>query len=129
MKRNDDIRLVTNSPQQPGIEPALTADEWRGVLSNSDKLGEVKAGFSQGPFTAHALSAILLYAETYGFTQQDVTDETDVAAYCSKMAADHAALGDEATAETFRMLGERHRERAAKIAALLPPKQLAAGSR
>lgn len=121
MKRNDDIRLVTSSSQRPELEPALTADEWRGVLSQADKLGEVKAGFSQGPFTTHALSAILLYAEPYGFTQQDVTDETDVAAYCAKMAADHASLGDEATAETFRTLGERHQERAAKIAALLPP--------
>ena len=128
MKRNDDIRLVKDSSPQPELQPALTADEWRGVLSNSDKLGEVKAGFSQGPFTAHALSAILLYAESYGFTQQDVTDETDVAAYCAKMATDHASLGDDATAETFRKLGERHRERAAKIAALLPPDQLVASS-
>ena len=103
------------------IKPALTAEEWHGVLSHTDKLGEVKAGFSQGPFTAHALSAILMYAEPFGFTRQDVTDETEVAAYCARMAADHAALGDEATAETFRMLGERHVIRAAKIAALLPP--------
>lgn len=121
MKRNDDIRLVTNDPEQPEMKPALTADEWRGVLSHSDKLEEVKSGFSKGPFTAHALSAILLYAEPFGFTQQDVTDETDVAAYCAKMAADHASLGDDVTSETFRALGERHRERAAKIAALLPP--------
>ena len=107
--------------QQRQITPALTADEWRAVLANSDSLGEVKAGFSQGPFTAHALCAILLYAEPYGFSRQDVSDETEVAAYCARMAADHAALGDNATAETFRLLGERHEQRAAKIAALLPP--------
>jgi hypothetical protein len=91
------------------------------VLSNTDHLEEIKAGFSKGPFTPHALSAILLYAEPYGFTRQDVGDELEVAAYCAKMATDHAALGDETTAETFRSLGQRHEERAAKIAALLPP--------
>lgn len=59
--------------QQGDITPALTADEWRAVLSNADSLGEVKAGFSQSPFTAHALCAILLYAEPYGFSPQDVS--------------------------------------------------------
>ena len=103
------------------LKPALSSDEWRGILSNTDRLEEIKAGFSQGPFTAHALSALMLYAESYGFTRQDVNDEREIAAYCAKMAADHAALGDDATANTFRTLGERHEERAAKIAALLPP--------
>lgn len=103
------------------LKPALSPDEWRGILSNTDRLEELKAGFSSGPFTPHALSAILMYAEPFGFTRQDVGDELEVAAYCAKMAADHAALGDDATASTFRSLGKRHEERAAKIAALLPP--------
>ncbi len=41
------------------------------------------------------------------------------------MAAERDAAGDGAAAATFRMLGGRHRERAAKIAALLPPVDVA----
>jgi hypothetical protein len=37
------------------------------------------------------------------------------------MAEEQAAAGEEARATTFRLLGERHRARAMKIAALLPP--------
>lgn len=103
------------------VKPALSPSEWRAVLASTERLEEVRGAFSKGPFTTHALAAILLYGEPYGFSRQDVSDETEVANYCAKMARDHTALGDTATAETFRLLGERHRERAAKIAALLPP--------
>ena len=108
------------------VKPALNPGEWRAVLASTERLEEVRGAFANGPFTTHALAAILLYGEPYGFSQQDVQDETEVATYCAKMATDHAALGDDATAETFKLLGERHRERAAKIAALLPPVEAAA---
>ena len=38
-----------------------------------------------------------------------------------RMANQHDASGNAETASTFRQLGERHKARAAKIAALLPP--------
>jgi hypothetical protein len=37
------------------------------------------------------------------------------------MAKHHRETGDQATAAKFELLGGLHRERAAKIAALLPP--------
>jgi hypothetical protein len=43
------------------------------------------------------------------------------------MTAHHRATGDQASAEKFATLGVRHRERAAKIAALLPPLDAPAG--
>jgi hypothetical protein len=64
----------------------------------------------------------MLYGQAFGFSQQDVDDETDVAAYCDRMAAEHDLAGNAAAAGTFRTLGERHRLRAAKLAALLPPR-------
>ena len=110
------------------VKPALDPGEWRAVLASTERLDQVRGAFANGPFTTHALAAILLYGEPYGFSQQDVKDETEVATYCAKMAGDHMSLGDTATAETFRLLGERHRERAAKIAALLPPDEASAAT-
>ena len=48
-------------------------------------------------------------------------DEDEVSAYCAVMAAKHRDAGDRATAAKFELLGGRHKERAAKLAALLPP--------
>jgi hypothetical protein len=73
------------------------------------------------PFSAHAVAALLMYEEPFGFTKQDVDDEEQVAAYCASMATQLESSGQQPTAETFRLLGERHTARAAKIAALLPP--------
>jgi hypothetical protein len=73
------------------------------------------------PFSPHALAALLLYGEPYGFSLQDVEDEREVAAYCRAMNAEHIGRGQDELALTFRLLGERHEIRAAKIAALLPP--------
>ena len=103
------------------ITPALTRAEWAGVLANRDHLTAIREQFLDTPFSGHALAALLLFEEAFGFSRQDVDDETQVAAYCAAMAEEHALAGQTATATTFRLLGERHRERAVKIAALLPP--------
>lgn len=103
------------------ITPALTRAEWAGVLANRDHLTAIREQFLDTPFSGHALAALLLFEESFGFTKQDVDDEVQVAAYCAAMAEEHGLLGQAATSTTFRLLGERHRERAAKIAALLPP--------
>lgn len=103
------------------VSPALSAPEWAGVLENRDQLMSIREQLLDTPFSAHAVAALLLYDEPFGFTRQDVDDEEQVAAYCASMAAQLDTSGQAATADTFRLLGERHRERAAKIAALLPP--------
>ena len=100
--------------------PALSPAEWTGVLSQADGLAQMRAMFAALPFSTHAIAALLLYDEPFGFTQQDVQDEHEVSEYCAVMAAKHREEGDLATAAKFAMLGGRHRERAEKIAALLP---------
>lgn len=103
------------------ISPALSAVEWAGVLALPAQLAAIRNDLLDTPFSAHAVAALLLYGEPFGFSAQDVEDETQVAAYCAAMAVERAAGGDAGGAATFRLLGERHRVRAAKIAALLPP--------
>ena len=103
------------------ITPALSRAEWAGVLANRAQLAAIREQFLDTPFSGHALAALLLFEEPFGFTAQDVDDEVQVAAYCAAMAEEQRAAGQAGAAATFRLLGERHRERAAKIAALLPP--------
>ena len=103
------------------IEPALTPAEWNGVLRQQDGLAQLREQFSRLPFPPHAIAALLLYEQPFGFTQQDAQDEIEVSDYCAVMARQNRELGDQATAAKFDMLGRRHRERAEKIAALLPP--------
>jgi hypothetical protein len=103
------------------IPPALSPAEWNGVLLQHDGLAHLREQFSKLPFPPHAIAALLLYEQPFGFTQQDVQDEEEVSAYCAAMAAQHREAGDRATAEKFALLGGRHRERAEKLAALLPP--------
>ena len=103
------------------IEPALTPAEWNGVLRQQDGLAQLREQFAQLPFPPHAIAALLLYEQPFGFTQQDAQDEIEVSDYCAMMARQNRELGDQATAAKFDMLGRRHRERAEKIAALLPP--------
>ena len=110
------------------ITPALSAAEWSGVLSQKDGLAHLRAEFAKLPFSAHAIAALLLYEQPFGFTLQDVQDEDEVSAYCAAMAAQHRESGDQATAAKFAMLGGRHRERAAKLAALLPPASMLGSS-
>ena len=101
--------------------PALSAAEWSGVLSQADGLARMREQFAGLPFSTHAIAALLLYGEPFGFTQQDVQDEDEVSEYCAVMARHHRETGDRATAAKFELLGGRHHERARRIAALLPP--------
>jgi hypothetical protein len=103
------------------VPPALSAAEWNGVLLQQDGLVHLREEFGKLPFSAHAIAALLLYDQPFGFTRQDVQDEEEVSAYCAMMAAQNRAAGDLATAAKFELLGGRHQERAAKLAALLPP--------
>ena len=103
------------------ITPALSRGEWAGVLANRAQLDGIREQFLDTPFDGHAVAALLLFEQPFGFTAQDVDDETQVAAYCAAMAKEQEAGGNASAASIFRELGERHRERAAKIAALLPP--------
>ena len=104
------------------ITPALTSAEWAGVLANRSQLVDIREQFLDTPFSGHAVAALLLFEEDFGFTAQDVDDEMQVSTYCAAMADEQELAGRTAAATTFRLLGERHRRRAAKIAALLPPR-------
>ena len=107
------------------IAPALSAAAWTGVLEQKDGLSHLRDQFGTLPFSTHAIAALLLYEQTFGFTQQDVMDEEEVSEYCAVMARQNRDSGDKATAAKFELLGGRHKERAARIAALLPPAHLA----
>jgi len=111
----------THSIMSDTFAPALTAAEWSGVIGQQDGLSHLREQFGKLPFSTHAIAALLLYEQPFGFTQQDVTDEEEVSEYCAVMAAQNRAAGDLPTAAKFELLGGRHRERAARIAALLPP--------
>ena len=111
----------------PVITPALTRAEWAGVLANRAQLADIRERFLDTPFSGHALAALLLFEEAFGFTVQDVEDEVQVSTYCAAMADEQELAGRHEAASTFRLLGERHRQRAAKIAALLPPRDDARG--
>ena len=134
---------VTQPSSSTNIAPALTPEEWRSKTVRRAGQGTYEADVialaedgrtlrlaseADGELVLvpegerHAVAALALHGQPFGFSAQDVEDETDVAAYCDKMAAEHQAMGNDATASTFTMLGERHRVRAAKIAALLPPR-------
>jgi hypothetical protein len=104
------------------VAPALSGAEWAGVLARRAQLDEIREQLLDTPFSAHAVAALLLYEEPFGFTAQDVDDEVQVAEYCKAMAGQLDTSGQTETANTFRELGERHTVRAAKIAALLPPR-------
>jgi hypothetical protein len=101
--------------------PALSPKDWATSLASRQQLEALRDGLLDTPFSPHGIAALMLYDQPYGFSRQDVIDEEEVAAYCDKMAREHEAAGHAEIAATFRSLGPRHRERAAKIAALLPP--------
>ena len=77
---------------------------------------DLREQFGTLPFSTHAIAALLLYEQPFGFTHQDVTDEDEVSEYCAVMAAQNHEAGDTATAAKFELLGGRHRERARRIA-------------
>ena len=103
------------------IPPALSPAEWSAIIARAEDLVALREQVKGSPFSPHALAALFLYDQPFGFTAQDVIDEREVQAYCAAMAARHESQGDAATAQTFRDLGSRHAIRADKIAALLPP--------
>ena len=94
------------------VAPALTAAEWNGVLRQQDGLAQLREQFGQLPFPPHAIAALLLYEQPFGFTQQDVQDEDEVSAYCAVMAKQQPRGGRHQTAAKFEVLGGRHHERA-----------------
>lgn len=110
------------APMSDHDSPALTEAEWAGVLNRQDGLAQLREQFGRLPFSTHAIAALLLYEQPFGFTDQDVNDEDEVSEYCAVMAAQNRAAGDITTAAKFELLGGRHRERARRIAALLPPR-------
>jgi hypothetical protein len=100
----------------PIIPAAMSPEEWNEALAlihGGKKNGELK-------LSIHGTAALALYGQPYGFTQLDVDDEIQVAEYCETMARQQEGTPAGAT---FRLLGERHKVRARKIAALLPPKE------
>ena len=112
---------MTDTPNPEPIRSALSGAEWATILASRAQLDELREGLLDTPFSSHGIAALMLYEQPFGFTQQDVMDETEVAVFCETMAAEQVRLGNTAVADTFRTLGKRHVERAAKIAALLPP--------
>jgi hypothetical protein len=133
---------VTQPSSSTNIAPALTPEEWRSKTVRRAGLGTYEADVialaedgrtlrlaseADGELVLvpegerHAVAALALHGQPFGFSAQDVEDEVDVAGYCEAMARQSAEAGAEAQAATFRMLAQRHRLRAAKIAALLPP--------
>src|SRR5688500_8660066 len=103
------------------VPSALPPEQWAAVLGSADALDQLRARFAELPFSMHALAALLLYEQPFGFTDEDVGDEREVAEYCEVMSGQHAARGDVKRAAQFFELASRHRRRAEKIQALLPP--------
>jgi len=106
------------------VPAALSPAEWTAILQSRDQLDQLRDGLLDTPFSPHGIAALMLYQQEFGFTFQDVVDEVEVGEYCDKMAREHTEAGNAPVAETFRLLGTRHRMRAAKIAALLPPLEM-----
>jgi hypothetical protein len=89
------------------IEPALTAEEWEKALATpfDGKLPRYATGADR-----HALAAVLLYGQPFGFTQRDFDVIAEV---CEKlMVKPQFWLPDSAEIGLV----------ARKIAALLPPR-------
>ena len=87
--------------------PALSAAEWAALLAQQDGLAHLREQFGRLPFSIHAIAALLLYEQPYGFTQQDVQDEDEVSEYCAVMAKNHRETGDRATAAKAAPAGPR----------------------
>lgn len=112
--------MFDSSPVPAALSPA----EWAAILQSREQLEQLRDGLLDTPFSPHGIAALMLYQQDFGFTLEDVIDEVEVGAYCDKMAGENEASGNAGAAETFRLLGTRHRMRAAKIAALLPPLEM-----
>lgn len=121
LERIEGRRDTAAAASETVVPPALSPAEWHAVIQREEQLLALRESIVDSPFSAHALAALFLFQQPFGFTAADVSDEREVADYCDAMAARHATEGDERTAASFRDLAARHRQRAAKIAALLPP--------
>ena len=104
------------------IKPVLTPEEWRevkGALAN----GATTEGIANWLCSEDATAAALLQrASPEGgpwFTHEDVKDEL-LLAHCAEAVTFRTDVSAEARVEAAGM-ARRHRSRAARIAALLPP--------
>lgn len=75
------------------------------------------------PENRHAIAALCLHGQPFGFTQQDVIDERLAYVNLVTLARQAQEMGDESMRLARIEQSRRHYERAAKIAALLPPSQ------
>src|SRR5690606_37762282 len=110
------------------IRPALSEEEWRrgyakralrvttGVQGYITVAGELGGAGTRDPATMHVIAALALYGQPFGFTWEDV-DELLEQAERSDFAD---ATGDNAG---YGMDGGHCRDLAARIAALLPPRE------
>ncbi len=107
-------------PAQP-IPPALTPEEWEGVLDSTDEDGAASADIIEfamgGRF--HAAAAIALVSQPFGFSQEDV-DALEAEWHDADCGALYALYDHECDCHK-RPARERLYDLAAKIAALLPP--------
>ena len=126
------------------ITPALTAGEWaRGTCQrggdNDAHLG-IRPDGGIGATSSHrgvvirtedrhAVAALALHGQPFGFTWEDVDDETDAARYWEgevetiEAGDRHYQRAESPDTQQLRDRSARHRARAARIAALLPPRQ------
>lgn len=94
-------------------EPALTPDDWEhadGKIGVTPELGEIM--FARGH--NHALAALCLHEQEFGFTRTDVTMHREAAQRCF---TDGQTVGPGS-------LEHWHNSMADRIEALLPPKSL-----
>lgn len=110
-----------SASSSPPVPAALSPTEWGAILASREQLDALRDGLLDTPFSPHGIAALMLWQQDFGFTLQDVIDEVEVGEYCDRMARENTATDNAGVAETFRLLAMRHRLRAAKIAALLPP--------
>lgn len=129
--------IVLASEQRHGVtkmEPALTAEEWEKlqteIVAIDAKHDALIVGYEGAPVIAwpagkerHALAALALYGQPFGLTRQDVQDERMAAEQYEQSAERYRKEGGPATMtfEAHSALAARHRNRADRIEALLPP--------
>ncbi len=128
-------------PDSPVSQPALSPEEWAAFAKKGhcDRLDYFDAPILAGGSSwvidgyydeqqRHALAALCLYQQPFGFTAEDVSLLRNTAAIFRKSAIESAAGAvapdDEAAAlaQAFiRSLGEPYESLASRIASLLPP--------
>ena len=119
----------------PEIQPALTKEEWWEYLNSGRRSPTAEDEFEENREawgktaeemrrTYHKNAARALYqAGPLGFTWEDVDDENQAYHDAVVMARWAQEEGDEERCQQFQGRARRHRLRAMKIAALLPPRE------